>query len=105
MVARDDPRALRALGRALAAPFRRPGLILGAVALWLALGLLGAIYSAAGATAVVSIPLALSLLALLLQQAIAFGGAWLKVLRLAVALAVARAANPGDEPTPAASPT
>lgn len=97
MVARDNPRALRALGRALAAPFRRPGLIMAAAGVWLALGLLGAVYTAGGNAAVVAIPLALSAVALVAQQLVAFGGAWLKVLRLAVALGVAQAGRPEAE--------
>ncbi|MCL5109793.1 MAG: hypothetical protein M1401_13170 [Chloroflexi bacterium] len=88
MVARSDPRALRALGRAITLPGR---VWLPAIVLWLLLGLVGALYLGLGGSLAVAVPGALALLAVAVQQLVAFAGAWLKLARLGIALGVARA--------------
>ncbi len=91
MLLRDDRRALRALGRSLSLP-RHPSVFARALGAWLLLGLASAALWALSVLALTRIPalaLAPSILAL---QALAFAGAWLKLVRLSIALSVARAA-------------
>lgn len=95
MVARGDRRALRSLGRTLVLA-ARPGLFLGLLGLWLLLGLIGVVYTLVGGDFVLSVPVGLPLLALAIQQLVAFGGGWLKLLHLAVALGIAQAVKQGD---------
>jgi hypothetical protein len=85
--------AARALGRAFALP-GRPRLLASALLLWALLGLLGAAHVAVGSVMVASVPASALLPAFLAQQAVAFLGAWLKLLRLATALNLAAAARP-----------
>jgi len=97
MVVRRDPRALAVLGRAFAL-VARPGLFLRALALWLLLALLGAAYNLATGAAVLSLPSGLPALTVVVQQVVALGGGWLKLLRLAVALGLALVVKPPAEP-------
>ncbi len=94
MVARQDRAVRRGAGRALA--LLASGNILPlALLLWTVLALLGAaLWSAVGSLlfAPTDVPLALTLVVtLLVQQGALFAAAWLKLLRLAAALAIARA--------------
>jgi hypothetical protein len=98
MVWRGDRRAARALGRALAL-VGRPRLLAGACLAWLALGALGGLWALAAAAAGALGPGAL-LAGFALQQAVALAGAWIKVLRLAVALEIARASGGGCRGSP-----
>jgi hypothetical protein len=90
MVTSGDARALRSLGRAVTMPGR---VWLLALALWLLLGLLGALYLGLGGSLAVAVPSTLALLAVAAQQLVAFVGSWLKLARLGMALGVARAAG------------
>lgn len=89
LVTRGDRRAWRALVRALALP-TQPGLLLTALLLWLGLALLGAALLALGAALPLLVPAAALAAAFVVQQALALLGAWLKLLRLAVAVELVR---------------
>lgn len=95
MVARGDRRALHALGRALALP-ARPGLFLRVLAVWLLLGLAGLVFALLNGNVTLGLPAVWPLLLLAATQALALAGAWLKLLRLAAALGLARAARPSE---------
>ena len=92
LVARADRRAGRALARALALP-GRPRLLLAALLLWLGLALLGAVFLALGGALLLAVPATALVAAFVIQQALALLGAWLKLLRLAVAVELAQAAE------------
>jgi hypothetical protein len=88
MVIRRDPSAARALARALALP-ARPVVFVQAAALWAMLATVAAAYwSLAGAVAT-AIPATSVAAAFSAQQVVAALGAWLKLIRLAVAVEVA----------------
>lgn len=91
MVARGDRRALRSLGRTLALA-SRPGLLLRCAGVWLLLGLASVAFSLLNGNVIPGLPPVWPLL-LLATQALALAGAWLKLLRLSVALPLARAAG------------
>ncbi len=91
MVVRDDRRALRSLGRAFALP-RHPRVFGWALAAWLGLGMLGALLWALQGVSFVVVPGLAVVPSLLVQQALALSGGWLKVVRLGVAASVAGAA-------------
>jgi hypothetical protein len=93
MVRRGDRGAARAVGRALAL-LARPRLLAGACLAWLGLGALSGLVWALGAAAAGALWPSALLLAFALQQVVALAGAWLKLLRLAVALEIARSAAP-----------
>jgi hypothetical protein len=90
MVLRGDRRAAAAVGRALALLGRRR-LLASASLAWLALAVLGGLYWAVGVAAAGAVPPEALLAGLALQQVVALGGAWLKLLRLAVAVQIAQA--------------
>jgi hypothetical protein len=90
MVERNAPGAARALGRALAL-LGRPRLLASAGLAWLGLGALGALLWALGWIAAAALGPGALVAGLLLQQVVALAGAWLKLLRLAVAIEIARA--------------
>jgi hypothetical protein len=90
LVLRGDPRASRALGRALALPFRRPRRFLLALLLWIALALLSALYAGLHGGTLLLVPATAVAASVLLQQLLALLAAWLKLLRLAVAVELAR---------------
>jgi hypothetical protein len=96
LVARADRGATRALGRALALA-TRPGLLAPAALVWLGLGLLTALGWALGVAVGGALAPRALLVGLALDQVIALAGAWLKVLRLAAAVEIARAARPEAE--------
>lgn len=100
MVARDDPSALGALGRAFGLVVRTP-LLAQAVLLWLALAALGGVLSSVAVVALAGVPALALLAAALVQQGLALLGAWLKLIRLAVAVELSAwpAAQPGGRRT------
>jgi hypothetical protein len=101
LVARSDRRARYALARSVQL-LGRPRRLLVALLCWLGLALLGAVLAAAGAalhlTSLPPLPLALGF------QIVAFAGAWLKLLRLAVAVELSDRLNSGRSPAPRAQP-
>jgi hypothetical protein len=101
LVARPDRRARSALVRSLQL-FRQPGLLLAALLLWLALALLGLVLAVAGVAVhlanLAPLPTSLGF------QIIAFAGAWLKLLRLAVAVDLGGALNLASGRPPGAPP-
>ena len=105
LVLGSDRSAGRALGRALRAPVR-PRFFLGAVLLWLILAAAGLAFARVAAGLAVAIPATSILVAFVVQQVAALIGAWLKLLRLALAVELAaawvRERNSG-EPTRAAA--
>lgn len=93
MVTRGDRRVLAALGRGVRLPAL--GAVFGvAVGLWLVLGLVGAAYVALGGALIALVPVGAPLLIFVAQQLFAFASAALKLLRLGVAVGVARASWP-----------
>jgi hypothetical protein len=94
MVWRGERGAARALGRALAL-VGRPRLLAGACLAWLGLGALAGLWALGAAAAGALGPGGL-LAGFALQQVVALAGAWLKLLRLAVALEIARSAGAGS---------
>ncbi len=89
LVARRDMRALRALGRALAL-LARPRSLLRALAAWLLLALVSAAFWGLVFGVLLLVPATALAAAFVAQQAVAFLGAWLKLLRLRAALWLAR---------------
>jgi hypothetical protein len=90
LVLRGDPRASRALGRSLALPFRRPRHFLLALLFWIALALLSTLYAGLFGGLLLLVPATAVAASVLLQQLLALLAAWLKLLRLAVAVELAR---------------
>jgi hypothetical protein len=95
LVAREDRRAVRALGRALAL-LAQPGRLLSVLLLWALLALLGAAFWALSGALLLAVPTAALAATFLLQQALALAGAWLKLLRLAVAVELTGAASSAE---------
>ncbi|HEX2171019.1 MAG TPA: hypothetical protein VHL09_01065 [Dehalococcoidia bacterium] len=91
IVASADRRVLTAAGRVFAR-LRQPRFFLGALAVWLLLVAAGLVFQAAQLLTLQAIPALAVAPALLVQQAIHIAGAWLKLLRLAVATELTRAA-------------
>ncbi|MHB1005904.1 MAG: hypothetical protein ACYC3S_09720 [Chloroflexota bacterium] len=92
MVVRDDRRALAALGRAFAL-LARPSLFLQALAIWIALVVLGAAYWVVVGVGIGAMPVNIPALGLFIGQVLALGGAMIKLVRLAVALTLAETAR------------
>ncbi len=90
MMVRQDRRALRAVGRALAA-LVRPRWLLQAAGVWVALGFLGWLFVSLGGAVLVGVPALALVAAFVAQQALAVAGAWLKVARLSAAVQLAQA--------------
>ncbi len=88
MVVGADPRVMGALSRAMALP-SQPGLFLRAAAVWLSLAVLGAVYWGIVVVALTAVPAMAVGLAFVVQQALMLVGAWIKLLRLAMATELA----------------
>ena len=88
MVLRGDRQPLAAIGRAFGL-LGRPGLFLQALAIWLVLAVLGAVFWGATGAGVGAVPVDRPALGLIVGQVFALGGALLKVIRLGIALAMA----------------
>lgn len=92
MVTRDDRRPLTALGRAFAL-LARPGLFLQALAIWVLLAVVGLAYWWLAGWGMGAMPVTMPTFGLVISQALALGGALIKLARLAVALAIAEVAR------------
>ena len=90
LVLGPDRSAGRALGRALRTP-ARPRFFWGAVLLWLILAAAGLAFAGVAVGLVVAVPATSILVAFVAQQIAALVGAWLKLLRLALAVELASA--------------
>ncbi|MBI3966991.1 MAG: hypothetical protein HY329_15260 [Chloroflexi bacterium] len=93
MVVRSDPAAASAFGR-VARLLVSGESAMPAVLTWLGLGVVAGGFWLAGAATVWSVPATSLLSAIVAEQAVALLGAWLKVLRLAIAVELARGLAP-----------